>query len=430
MLAEPRKRLTAIWTRDVSFDRLAGRTRIIAAIREQMSANYQVRNSRLHNLLETKSAGAIGWTILGALQSLLSGSLPSLQCLLFCDRTNHKRIVQELERDAPETLYLDGVRTFYFLQYLRKLRPRMRIVVDLDDLMSRRMEALATTGTSLSLGYLEDKIPGALRDAIAGHSASKLVARYERLALTRVENLIGEWADAVTLLSQVEGEALQSRYTSLGCKAQVHVIPPAVEVIAPPQTYAAFSRFIFIGTDTLPQNKLTIQRILDLWRSNGPEAEIHIFGHMTSGWPRVSRVIFRDYAPKLTDVYVEGAVLFAPGVLPGGIKTKVAEAFANGCAVVGNDISFEGFRFDNYPLLANDDEHLHAFITSPASYLDRMRMAAVQGQDYVRSSLNLDRFQRSWDDVLGLAPGLRAREHDNLEMPSIVHAVPPSRRSG
>jgi hypothetical protein len=398
--SEPRKRLTAVWSRDVNPSRLAGRTRIIAAIREQMSISYEVKAVRLDNLLEKKSIRAVVWTIVRVLQTILSGSLPSLQCLLFCDRANHQQLAKDLQNDPPDTLYLDGVRTFYFLKYLRNLKLRVRIVVDFDDLMSRRMESLASTGTSLSLGYLEDKIPAALRGAIAGRSVSKLVARYEQFALTRVEDLIGEWADAVTLLSPIEGEALRSRYTRLGCKARVHLIPPAVEVVTAPQHYGAFSRFIFIGTDTLPQNKLTIQRILDLWMSIRPESEIHVFGHMTSRWPAVSGVVFRDYAPSLADVYVEGAVLLAPGVLPGGIKTKVAEAFANGCAVIGNKISFEGFRLDNYPLLINGDSELEELIAAPASYLDRMRAAAVAGQDYVRASLSLEQFKRSWRDVL------------------------------
>jgi hypothetical protein len=400
MPSEPRKRLTAVWSRDVNPSRLAGRTRIIAAIREQMSASYEVRVVRLDNLLETKSIRAVAWTIACALRSILSGSLPSLQCLLFCDRANHKQVAKDLQNDPPDTLYLDGVRTFYFLKFLKGLKLRARIVVDLDDLMSRRMESLASTGTSLSLGYLEDKIPAALRGAIAGQSVSKLVARYERFALTRVENLIGEWADAVTLLSPIEGEALGVRYKRLGCRARVYLIPPAVDVVTPPQRYEAFSRFIFIGTDTLPQNKLTIQRILDLWRSKRPESEIHVFGHMTSRWPAVSGVVFRDYVPSLADVYVEGAVLLAPGVLPGGIKTKVAEAFANGCAVIGNEISFEGFRLDNYPLLISDDAELEKLIAAPASHLDSMRTAAVVGQDYVKASLSLEQFKRSWHDVL------------------------------
>jgi glycosyltransferase involved in cell wall biosynthesis len=385
----------------VNIARLAGRTRIIAAIREEMAANYHVENLRLHNLLERRGVGGVWGAIASAIQSTLSGSLPSLQCLLFCDRANHKRLVQELRSDPPEILYLDGVRTFYFLRYLNGLKLPMRVVVDLDDLMSRRMESLGSTGTSLSLGYLEEKIPAALRDAIASGSISKRVARYEQRALARVESLMGQWADAVTLLSPVEGDLLQASYRELGCKAEVHVIPPAVDVIAPPQAYATFSRFIFIGTDTLPQNKLTIQRILDLWRSNQPEAEIHVFGHMTSRWPTVSGVVFRDYVPSLADVYIEGAVLLAPGVLRGGIKTKVSEAFANGCAVIGNDITFEGFRLDDYPLLTSSDEELNNVIAAPASYLDRMRRAAVLGQDYVRSFLSPEQFRKNWNDVLG-----------------------------
>ena len=401
MPQKPRKRLSAVWSRDVNFARLAGRPRIIAAIREEMAANYQVADLRLNNLLERRGVRGIWGAVASAIQSTLSGSLPSLQCLLFCDRANHKRLVQELRRDPPEILYLDGVRTFYFLRYLNGLKLPMRVVVDLDDLMSRRMESLGSTGTSLSLGYLEDKIPAALRDAIASGSISKRVARYEQSALARVESLIGQWADAVTLLSPVEGELLQARYRELGCKAEVHVIPPAVDVIAPPQAYAVFSRFIFIGTDTLPQNKLTIQRILDLWRSNQPEAEIHIFGHMTSRWPPVSGVVLRDYVPSLADVYIEGAVLLAPGVLRGGIKTKVSEAFANGCAVIGNDITFEGFRLDNYPLLASSGEELNNIITAPVSYLDAMRRAAVLGQEYVKTFLSRDEFRRNWKQALG-----------------------------
>jgi hypothetical protein len=396
-----RKRLTAVWSRDVNFARLAGRTRIIAAIREEMAANYQVENLRLHNLLERRGLRGGRGAIASAVQSTLSGSLPSLQCLLFCDHANHERIAQELRSNPPEVLYLDGVRTFYFLKYLKGLKLPMRVVVDLDDLMSRRMESLGSTGTSLSLGYLEDKIPAALRGAIASSSISKRVAQYEQTALERVENLIGQWADAVTLLSPVEGDLLRTRYRQLGCKAEVHVIPPPVDVIAPPQTYATFSRFIFIGTDTLPQNKLTIQHILDLWRSNQPEAEIHIFGHMTSRWPTVRGVIFRDYVPSLADVYIEGAVLLAPGVLRGGIKTKVSEALANGCAVIGNGITFEGFRLDDYPLLASSDEELNNLIAAPASYLDRMRRAAVLGQDFVKTFLSRDEFRRNWRQALG-----------------------------
>ena len=395
------KRITAIWTRDVDNERLAGRLRTITSIRDAMLTNYSVNNLRLDNLLERHSMRTIAGTISTALQSTFSGTFPSLQCLLYSDCRNHENLLRHLERNPPDTLYCDGVRTLYLLKRLGNLKNKMRVVVDFDDLMSRRMQTLDTTGTALSLGYLRDRIPASLQGAIALESISKLLARYEHSAVGRAENLIGQWADVVTLVSSVEADVLRFRYRKLGCKAEVYVIPPPTDVVKDPQPYSAFSRFIFIGPDALPQNRLTIQLILDLWRSSQPTAEIHIFGHMVSRWEPVPGVDFRDYAPSLEDVYVEGAVLFAPGALRGGIKTKVAEAFGFGCAVVGNNITFEGLSIEGYPLLFDTNMELINVIKSPSFYLGKMRQAAVAGQDYVKSNLSRNRFNENWNRALG-----------------------------
>jgi glycosyltransferase involved in cell wall biosynthesis len=276
----------------------------------------------------------------------------------------------------------------------------MKIVVDFDDLMSRRMQSLAAADTPLSLGYLHRMMPSWLRRTIALGFISKAVARYEQAALIRVENQIGTWADAVVLISQVEGDALEARYQSLGCKAKVYVIPPPIEIVAPPQPYIAFSRFIFIGTDALPQNKLTIQLISNLWRLIQPSVEIHIFGHMVSEWPHVPGVIFEGYAATLRQVYTEGSVLFSPGVLPGGLKTKVAEAFAHGCAVVGNEITLEGLHLVDYPLLLATDEEMAEIVKTPTLYLRRMYEGACTGQEYVRFFVNREQFEKNWGEVL------------------------------
>ena len=42
----------------------------------------------------------------------------------------------------------------------------------------------------------------------------------------------------------------------------------------------------------------------------------------------------------------EDYVLFSPGLLRGGLKTKVLEAFAFGCVVIGNEVTFEGLHLD------------------------------------------------------------------------------------
>ena len=395
-----RKRLTALWSRDVDPSRLAGRTKMIQMIREEISANYQAEHLRLRNVLEERRVRAFAAALIKAFQTLLTGSLPSLQCLLFCDGQNHDRIIQHLQDNPPDILYCDGVRSFYFLKRLGRMRHKMRIVVDFDDLMSRRMKSLAAAEIPLSLGYLHEKLPGRLKRAISFKAVSKAIARYERAALTQVENRIGDWADAAVLISSLEAESLQNRYKELSCKATVYAIPPHVEIAGPTKSYAGFSRFIFIGTDTLPQNKLTIQRILDLWRAVQPEAEIHLFGHMASSWPAVPGVVFRGYAANLSDVYSGDCALFSPGVLRGGLKTKVLEAFAFGCAVIGNPITFEGLHLEGYPLQLEKPEEIEGLLRNPASHLRQMSEAAVLGQNYLRRFVGREQFHTNWQEAL------------------------------
>jgi hypothetical protein len=122
---------------------------------------------------------------------------------------------------------------------------------------------------------------------------------------------------------------------------------------------------------------------------------------MASRWPAVPGVIFRDYVPGLEEVYVSGAVLFAPGVLRGGLKTKVAEAFAYGCAVIGNSITFEGLELNDYPLLVGADADLAEIVKTPSVYLDKMRRAAEVGQEYVKVHFSRKRFVQNWTEALG-----------------------------
>jgi len=396
----PRKRLAAIWSRDVDPSRLAGRTKMIQAIREEISANYEAEHLRLRNVLEERGVRSLVSLIVKVIHSLLTGRLPSLQCLLFCDSRNHDEIIQCLRRNPPDILYCDGVRSYYFLQRLGRTRSQMRIVVDFDDLMSRRMQSLGAAEIPLSLGYLHDKLPGRVKSAISSQFLSKAIARYEQAALTQVENQIGDWADTVVLISAVEGQSLQERYRNLHRKARVYAIPPQVAIARPARAYPSFSRFIFIGADTLPQNKLTIQRILDLWKALKPETEIHLFGHMDSEWPAVPGVVFRGYVVDLADVYAGDCALFSPGVLRGGLKTKVLEALAFGCAVIGNEITFEGLHLEGYPLQLEKAEELEGVLRSPASHLRAMSAAAALGQQYLRKFVSREQFQRNWREAL------------------------------
>lgn len=392
--------LAAVWSRKVDFNQLAGRPRMILAVRRAMTETCSTEHLYLNNLLERHNLSSVFWTVFSFVSELLRGRLPSLQCLLFADRSNHRQLRKKILELKPTTLYCDGVRSYHFLRRLGAARNHMRIVVDMDDFMSRRMKMLKQSGLGLSLGYLKGRVPTWVIRLLTHPLFARIVAGWEGAALQKVEDDLGRWAQAVVLLSPVEGASLADQYIKSRACSHVQVIPPPIEIVEPPKRYPHFGRFIFIGTDALPQNHSTITRLIDLWTCLKPASELHIFGSMSHEWPETAGVVFRGYAPDLAQVYIEGSVLLAPGALRGGIKTKVIEAFANGCAVVGDSITFEGLGLENYPLFLQNELDLKELILNPQAHLDMFCRAAFSGQQHVAETFCWDSFIRAWQSVL------------------------------
>ena len=392
--------MAALWSRDVASDRLAGRPRTIQAIRQVMSEIGPVEHLRLENLMEHHSISAVLWTVRTALGELLHGRLPSMQSLLFAHGGNHRHLREKLQELKSTTLYCDGVRSYYFLRRLGAVGRQMRIVIDLDDLMSRRMDLLRKSGLGLSLGYLHGRAPTWAVRLLTRPVFAYLIASWEHAALRRVEDELGKLANAVVLVSPMEKDVLADRYNQSGAVARVVVIPPPSAIAAPPQEYRRFERFIFIGSDTLPQNHSSIARLIQLWSRLKPSAALHIYGSMSHSWPDTRGVEFRGYAPSLSDIYSEGSVLLAPGILRGGVKIKVIEAFANGCAVVGNPVTFEGLNLENYPLLFEDERLVEDLVQNPQARLEAFHSAAFIGQEYVARTFHWDGFSKAWRAVL------------------------------
>ena len=395
-----KKRILAVWSRDVNPKRLAGRTQIIQAIRDFLNNYGTVRQMRINSFVESPSLWYFAHLVRDAVRIFVSGHLPSLQCLLFSDPKGSAIICEGITTHAPDTIYLDGVRTFFVLKRVVRQFPHLHIVVDLDDLMSRRMESLGSVGAALSMGYLSELLPAKLQKIMGLRVISRIIAKYESLALRNVENQIGQWASTVVLVSNVEASLLDARYRSNGVQARAIGIAPYVEIRQPVKAYERFERFIFIGTDSLPQNRLTIEFICELWRRLCPSAEVFIYGQMHNKWPQIDGVHFEGYAPGLESVYKDGSVLFAPGALKGGLKTKVCEAFAFGCAVIGNEITFEGMELPHYPLTVLEDKQLVSLVSSPSRFLDEFRQAAATGQTFVRDSLSKEQFLERWIKAL------------------------------
>lgn len=342
----------------------------------------------------------LGWAmavLANGLRDLPRYGLLPLQCWIYGSEAEVRALIARIDPDC-DVIYLDGVRLLRLLEGLRRRFPDKWIVVDLDDLMSRRMRALLALREPLVPGYLGARLPAPLR-RLAGGIAGRLVARFEALTLPRAEARICELADAVVLLSPSDLAELPA-----GGRARRVAITPTVS--HRPHASARLKpgpiRCIFIGSDALTQNRLTIDFLLDVWRRFELPLDLVLFGQQERRLSLPPRVRLEGYVESLDEVYDGRSVLITPSFLRGGIKTKVLEAMSYGTPVIGNSTSFEGVPISGYPLQVEGEEALVSLLRDLGSKRAVLEAAARIGLDHVREHHGAQRFARDWSNVLCL----------------------------
>jgi glycosyltransferase involved in cell wall biosynthesis len=382
-------KIHCIWTRDLDVPYSAGRLKVARRIRAALNASeHQVSHHVLTTIMDTRHPGDWARAALNARLGL------PLQCWLF-DTAHNRRIADAIPNDV-DVVYLDGIRTVRLLQQLRERLPRARLIIDLDDLMSRRTDILLQAGEGFSPGYLTEKFPKWLATAL--QRTAGIVLRYERAGLRRWEDRACDLADEVVLLSPYEAKLLRDRLKTVP-RAAIRAIPPPEAVIRAPQNMSAPARFVFIGMDTLTQNRLTIEYLLDIWKRTPPPLPLHIYGKMSRTWPKPPNVFFHGYVDTLAEVYDGRSILLTPSFVGGGVKTKVIEAFAWGTPVIGNDNTFEGMQLASYPL-CQPTERLESGDFLSRQSIGKLNDAVRIGSDYVRRHHDPDRFASTWRRIL------------------------------
>lgn len=399
ILPNPRPVVAAVWTRKLDGEPMAGRLRIAQAVRTALGREARLVNLEIPSLLGSPSPRRLLEAGLAFLGGLLRGRPLPLQCALFAAASDAARLVREIPAEA-QAVYLDGVRCHALLRRLRRERPDLRVVVDFDDLMSRRMQLLLSAREPLSPGYLTQRLPGPLRRLATHPRTGRVIVHYEGAALRGVEREFMALADVVTLLSSEDARALEADTAAIRPRAQVRVIPPPTPAAPDPRPFAGGPvRMVFVGADALTQNRLTIDYLFDLWRRERITTPLTIYGLQTRGITPPPHVTASGYAEALTDIYDGRSVLLTPSFLGGGIKTKVLEAFAHGAPVIANARTFESIDAPDYPLLV-DEPALLALVRAPDAHLDLLRRAAADGAAYVRRAHDPERFAALWRDAV------------------------------
>lgn len=388
-----------IWTRKLDGESMAGRLRIAQAIRASLGEWANLTQVRLPTMLTDRSLKREARSALAWLNSLIIGPLLPLQCALFASATDHQRVFAAIPAGVT-AVYLDGVRGFTFLRYLRKRRPDLRIICDLDDLMSRRMSLLVESGQLLSPGYLTKHLPMLIRRLVMSKFLGDMIVRFEGRTLKRVERELTMLADAIVLLSSEDARVLETLCAGQPSRAAIEVIPPGIAAVAPPQTLEAPIRFVFIGADALTQNRLTIDYLLGLWRRWNIQTALVIMGLQARHLDLPPNVSVVGYIDRISDVYDGKSVLLTPSMIGGGVKTKVLEAFAHGAPVIGNALTFESMPIANYPLNIRDEATLVSLLRDPGAHLALFTRAAHAGAVYLADFHCPAAFAARWRKVM------------------------------
>ncbi len=357
-----------------------------------------VEDHVLASVLETPAMGPVLRTGAWAVGSLVRRRPLSLQATLFAGPARNRSLADTLIRSDPDVVYLDGVRTFpLFLALLERGKPR-RLVVDFDDLMSRRMSEYWESG-AVPLGYVDKKLPRWARGLISHRTLGRVVLRYERSMLERVERAMTEGGDGAVLVSSVDASLLRSRLPQ-ALSSKIWTIPPCVDIVRPVGAADGPPTFVFIGSDEQAHNRLTIRYLLSTWQSCRPAAKLVIAGPMVRSWPVVENVVFTGWIENPSDLYRPGSVMIAPSFTRGGIKTKVLHAFAHGCPAVGNEATFEALPLPGYPFCFTTDEQLREFLRDARHRTAALHEAAAVGQRCLSQHFSREGFERAWREVL------------------------------
>ncbi|WP_233807057.1 glycosyltransferase [Paraburkholderia sp. HP33-1] len=337
-----------------------------------------------------------------------------MQIAMFSHRPHARALDQAIRSFTPDVIYIDGIRLVDQLPHIRRLMGARPVIVDFDDLMSRRATVLRHASLPLSAGYLAKSVPTSVMKLINTRMLRNALLRYEAFCLARQERAAVEAAHAITLVSRTDAAAL-SRALHASAHGKVHVIAPPVSTVRDLMRPVYPLRFVFIGSDRQMQNRLSIEYLCDVWQRVTPDVELVIYGHMVRQYHPVPNVRFAGFAPSQADVYTENSVALCPAFLAGGIKSKVMEAIAHGCVPVGNETAFEGLGFHE-PALAMHADEFERFVANPWPHMDAALQAAERFAAWCETEHSVTAFTTRWRNLLSLPEAL-PEEPGTVSMP-------------
>lgn len=399
-----------VWSRPTPGVAASGRDGIVRVLRDALSGSVDLMEHCYASSLDEVSGVRKIWVLLKVVFCALVTRTP-LQVAMFGSRQQDKKLIEVIERSRPVVVYFDTVRCARAYRTVKAQFPSIRTVVDFDDLMSRRYEEQARYALreTLSLGYADAKVGYRIARILSKSRFLPMVLAREAFRLRSVESRTARGADNIVLLSNVEVAVLGSRLHESLRSRVLTIPPPFLERAEMSQGRLPF-RFVFVGSDTLLQNALAIDYLVEMWRECRPRSELVIYGRQVRQRDATENVRFAGFEASYSNIYTESTISLAPAFIRGGIKTKVAEALAFGCPVVANEAAFEGFPPSMLQLAVfGDDTTMRRLVAEPGAFADQLYAASARAREDLLRTWSMEEFRRKWlcalqgKDVAGIA---------------------------
>lgn len=298
-----------------------------------------------------------------------------LQDAFFGSRAAHDQVSATIESFDPDTIVVDMLRMAQFVEKL-PTKPRGKLVLDMDDVLSLRYRRMREAGTGNVLGAFSERMPKPVR--VAAEVIPKALLGIEERRMRVREREAPKLFDRTMVVSPLEAKSLGLR---LGHSVAAH--PPAVdEMPFRPRDYAKRLRVVFLGGDNYGPNAeslLEIERVARLLKETAPGLPVvfEAAGEVTRDLDL--RLVNRlGYIRDLGALFTEDAVLLAPFRSGTGVKTKVVDAMAYSVPVLTTEIGTEGLGAEpeNEIVVRNRVEDLASVLLRFAAH-DAGRLSSI-----------------------------------------------------
>jgi glycosyltransferase involved in cell wall biosynthesis len=236
-------------------------------------------------------------------------------------REVRRRLVRDIGGRDFDVVWFNGLGITRYLDLVRRLQPRARLVLDQHNVESDRF----------------------LQFAQRQHGIRRLIAAAEWRAARRYERDVMRAVDAVGAISEDDARA----YRALA-GVDARTVPQLVSFEPRTEPGASGPRLCWIGNLTWEPNARGLdwfcREVWPLVRARLPDATLEIAGSglrtdehgnaiAPAAW-RVPGVTTLGFVEDLTPVYQRSAAMIAPILGGAGIRIKLIEAFAHGIPVV------------------------------------------------------------------------------------------------